>query len=422
MALLPKAYQTIAEAIAAGIDAPTWLVGGWLLAQATKRPYVGDVDLLVQSPPSDLRRNLQASFPLAERTPRGGMRIPLRDGNHVDVHSTASLHPSGSIGAALNAFPFTANGVALLLGPQRTVVQTEDYEAAIASDTFSFTSSYVRRVESDGLSLLRDAGRLRCAYGLRPTTDTAAELMRLHDQSREELDTTSPAALASSAWRRISHLVPAGAEVWLCRGAVRASLLGGFDEWDDLDFLVNCGIDELKAHLNLAEVRFSLSYHGTPKIRLKNGRHIDLIPIEKGQTALSILGEFFPSTESKAVNVQSGELLAPEPTLDRCRSGQLDSGADLQRLAGGSRRYLALKSLYLVGRHHLELGPALQALVNEPARYSFFDLRNATRLTQELSVRANQVSPPCEAPVAGVQSAVSLYRALGANMDLNGHA
>jgi hypothetical protein len=290
-----------------------WITGGWARAVILQRKYAGDIDCIVLASAGEIREFAREAGFEVGTTPVGDPRIILPDKNHIDFIIVDGPPTSSSVLEALQRFDFSVNSIAInyLTGAvARTARNLEDAGTTSlrVNDQFDHRSS--------ALILARNFEIFEKYYRLRPvgTPSTRAAQALADDFSRREASATLDDMLRRRAEQVRPHL-PAGARAWIVRGSVRSALLGGLKYWDDIDVVIDYGIEALLRHLSARESRFSPSYFGTPKVVLANGLKADIWSLAGGDDIGGELARYAHNLDAIAWSIDRQQVCDPLGTM-----------------------------------------------------------------------------------------------------------
>lgn len=325
-----------------------WIVGGWLRAGLMNdRRYAGDVDCLTTSTPIEVEKRLSEAGLRFYRNASGGVRVPLGDGNHIDVASTTSFGGAETVDAALHGFDFSVNAMALRLGAGEWIVHpaTRDLELrkfrVLAPLRSARTSKCFQKMEA-----------LERVWNLTPDLEDlrTREAKEGIQTQRARYARLSAADAMRSASEAVSGLVPGGARAWIVRGYVRNAVLGELQYWDDVDVVVSCTRAALITHLQNVGASYSLNFHGSPKVVSDKGIMVDIWSMEGGSIEAEV-GRYDIDSDAVAWSLEEGKIV--ESLYNR--SGLAERSLSLRSVPADPsfQAYALLKATYLCLRHQL---------------------------------------------------------------------
>jgi tRNA nucleotidyltransferase/poly(A) polymerase len=202
--------------------------------------------------------------------------------------------------------------------------------------------------------------------------------------------------------------------LWLCRGAVRCSLLTELQDWDDFDVMTEAPEGELQRAIEQSGITASRTFHGGYSFELSTGRKIDVWSLTwtAGRRCTSLaeaLSAFEFNVDAIAKSLRSGEINDPlevQPEIVN-RKLRLQGEAQFAKNA-----YLPLKAAYLVLRHNFTPDESVIRIWLESPKVEGLPMKAVPALQGEISrlgIRRN---------LAGVQAMARKYPGLANYINL----
>lgn len=163
------------------------------------------------------------------------------------------------------------------------------------------------------------------------------------------------------------------------RGYARCAILADVCYWDDIDIISDANLEEIITHLKQRGVQYLNNFHGNPKVRISDGRTVDIWSLGR-DTILAQLNAFEFNVDCVGVEVTSGAVINP------LGLGANDRKLRLQRADLEYEPYLCAKSIYLCLRHDLSAADK-QTLrcMRQQINANGFLAKNIYRLCRELA-------------------------------------
>lgn len=382
---VPPEYRETIFALRQALHRELFLTGGWALSALLKKSYVGDVDVITTATKKEIAAASKSLHLSCSQSSRGGLRILLNDRNHMDVSSTHSFSESKTISDALQRFSFSANSIAINVN-SGDLVRTSDNVIDLARNSFRLNREYVFECR-DTVSNLIKLDTLQHFFRLTPKRDCRTiSQIRLRTEMRNRWKDHDPQSNLISFSRKISRFVPPNTQAWFTRGIVRAALTRSLTFWDDLDIMVDCSEKELLKFLDRNQVVYTLNYFNLPKVHLPDGQKLDMIPVNGIGDVERLLRSFPIRADSVAWSITARAFVDPIGAVEDISDRRLKLCDDFWQLTSESdRRFVALKSVFVLTRHKMRPDDEVRDLINVRQNYTLFDRRNATRLAAELS-------------------------------------
>ncbi len=397
-------YSRVVDAFAARFGERLWITGGWVRAELSGPNYLGDIDCIIVAGAQQIKQfAIAAGFDL-QTAPLGAPRVMLFDRNHMDIIPASGPTAEDAVLQTISAYNFSINSAAVNYVTGAVVRTPHNVEDA-AAGAFRVNDGFDHRC-SDRV-LARDFEIFEKYYGLRPVlTPPTLRVQKLVTAygAREGGDDATQSLGARSD--DVAPCLPAAAEAWIVRGAVRCALLGQTKYWDDIDVITTASNDEIIGHLAEAGIPFSPNYFGTPKVITPNGLKADIWALG-GRTLETELAGYPHNLDAIAWSVRDRRLCDPLGVAEAIAQRRLDiSPAFIANSSAHDLHYTALKSIYLIVRHALIFSDRAAELMQTPIVPEPFLIKHLIRLLRELCL--------CVPPETIARAIAELENKLGA--------
>jgi hypothetical protein len=401
---LRRYYSRVLDAFAAHFGERLWITGGWARAELSGVDYVGDIDCIIVADAQQVQQfAINAGFDL-KTAPLGAPRVVLVDRNHMDIIPASGSTTEDAVLQAINAFNFSINSAAVnyVTG---AVLRTPHNAEDAAAGAFRVNERFDHRC-SDRV-LARDFEVFEKCYGLKPvpTLPTLRVRKLLTAYAAQEGSDNATQTLGARS-DEVAPCIPAAAEAWIVRGAVRCALLGQVKYWDDIDVITTASLDDIVGHLLDAGIPFSPNYFGTPKVITPNGFKADIWAIG-GHALETELASYPHNLDAIAWSVLDRRLCDPLGMAEAIAQRRLDiNPAFIINASAHDLHYTALKSIYLIIRHALTFSDRAAELMRTPIVPEPFLIKHLIRLSRELCL--------CVPPRTRARAMAELESKLGA--------
>jgi hypothetical protein len=401
---LRQHYSRVVDAFAAHFGERLWITGGWARAELSGSDYFGDIDCIIVADAQQIEQFAKtAGFDL-KTAPLGAPRVVLFDRNHMDIIPVAGSTTEDAVLQAINAFNFSINSAAVnyVTG---AVVRTPHNAEDAAAGAFRVNQRFDHRCSNRVLA--RDFEIFEKYYELKPVptppTLRVQKLLTAYAAQEGSDDATQTLGTRSD---EVAPCIPAAAEAWIVRGAVRCALLGQIKYWDDIDVITTASHDDIVGHLLDAGIPFSPNYFGTPKVITPNGFKADIWALG-GHALETELAGYPHNLDAIAWSVLDGRLCDPFGVAKAIAQRRLDiNPAFIVNASAHDLHYTALKSIYLIIRHALMFSDRAAELMRTPIVPEPFLIKHLIRLLRELCL--------CVPPQTRAQAMAELESKLGA--------
>jgi hypothetical protein len=397
-------YSRVVDAFAARFGERLWITGGWVRAELSGSNYLGDIDCIIVADAQQIKQFAIASGFDLKTAPLGAPRVVLFDRNHMDIIPASGPTAEDAVLQAISAYNFSINSAAVnyVTG---AVVRTPHNAEDAAAGAFRVNDGFDHRC-SDRV-LARDFEIFEKYYGLRPVptppTLRVQKLVRAYGAREGGDDATQGLGARSD---EVTACLPAAAEAWIVRGAVRCALLGQVKYWDDIDVVTTASHDDIVGHLAEAGIPFSPNYFGSPKVIMPNGLKADIWALA-GHTLETELVGYPHNLDAIAWSVRDRRLCDPLGVAEAIAQRRLDiSPGFIGNASAHDLHYTALKSIYLIIRHSLIFSDRAAELMRAPIVPEPFLIKHLIRLLRELCL--------CVPPQTIARAIVELENTLGA--------
>ncbi|WP_267176878.1 hypothetical protein [Marinicella marina] len=380
-------YDSSIQKLATTLSGNLWVVGGWVRNSALNYDYVGDVDCLTTLEPNELNQLLRSAKYEYDLNRFGTRRFLLPDGNHLDLNTTIEQANTSDIVIALKNFNFSINSAAINYSSGQ-LIYTESFARDFQEKKFHVTCEEKLRTGEYEVNVLKDMEVLEQYYCIKPVIDVVSnQLIKSRKALDENLRSISNKLALKRMSEHIEKLLPSGTSSWIVRGYPRCAYLGELRYWDDVDVIVDCSQEELTKHLSRSRINWSYNYFRTPKIFHFSGLTLDIWPLEKNQSIHEAISKFTHNLDSTAWPVGGDSLLAENIVLQSLDKRILSVNIPvIESMSKFDSSYAAIKSLYLIFRHNLDIDDSIAWLLNREFHDTSLMRKHVIRLVKELYI------------------------------------